>query len=972
MAGSTLIGRAHVEISADDTKLTQGLESARQAVTGWASTITTGILQGVGQQLFSSIVSGLNSAKVAINNSIADASNLAESINKVGVAFNTSADDIIAWSHDSATAMGQSQQQALEAASTFGLLFRAMGLGTETSADMSKQLVQLASDLASINNIGIDDALTKMRAGLIGESEPLRSVGVLLNETVTAQKAVQLGLAETTDAVSDQDKVLARYQLILDQTVLAQGDFARTSDQLANAQRILAAQIADSSAQFGQALLPIKLAFTRGLSDLITLVRPYGINIMDSFASGLADGIVAILPVLEQIRALFTYWLKPGSPPRIMPDLDEWGKEAAQVYLDSWGDADFDSLKQIGGVIESILRSFVASGSVGESDLVSRIFGSQKAIGAAISEFKALGTVSVDTFSAIVRASGPAGDKVADLVREYFNLAQAAKGVTKAQDDLNEVTQKYADALAPINRQLDAVRSKQQEIRDQQRLAELGKTLTDPTATVDEKQLARLEIQQIELEKQADAIEKERDTAVGAAEDKVSAAQKEQAAQQKKFDTAQAALDQQAKTNALIGEEIDLRTRLANEALAAQQKALRELEQAQREADAEAKQRLSDLERIHQAQLNFQLASTDTAGQLALLQTELARTVEGSADYYNILTRIATLQDKLKKEQSGDSLLSPISDAVTDGGQLQQASAGITKLSAALEKAFAALSGKDDKQVELNPAFQKFADAISEIKRLITEAQPTIQGFIDLVTGKKVEGLDTTTDPFADNFWLAGFIPGINFIITEIGRLSSGKWAEAWQGLKDKAIAITNDPAIREKDPQTFAFYVWIVDRLIPAIEMLAAGDWKSAVNLLVDPLVQFAADSFQTGFDTVNNWWEGVKSWFETKGKEASGWLNQMLPELFPFFAPDQPIPKGSKGPQDVLPPNDFSSFPGGGNSGGAALASFASADSFNTAQSTNFFNITQFIGTGGDFGGARQGAADGMRQAIIAGKTA
>ena len=190
------------------------------------------------------------------------ASDLTESINKTGVAFAGSQRQILSWSENSARALGQSRQQALEAASSFGLLFRTIGLGSGESAKMSQGLVQLAADLASINNIPVDDALTKLRAGLVGEVEPLRTVGVLLNAQVVAQKAVDLGLASTTSAVSEQAKVLARYQLILEQTTLQQGDFARTSGELANQQRIAAAQWTDFRTALGQPLQP---AVTLGL-----------------------------------------------------------------------------------------------------------------------------------------------------------------------------------------------------------------------------------------------------------------------------------------------------------------------------------------------------------------------------------------------------------------------------------------------------------------------------------------------------------------------------------------------------------------------------------------------------------------------------------------------------------------------------------------------------------------------------------
>jgi len=964
MAGSTEIGRAHVTVSADTQPLESGLASARQSISSWANSIGTGILQGVGQQIFSGITQGIRSAIGVIGQSVQDASNLTESINKVGVAFGSSAQEILDWSKDSATALGQSQQQALEAASGFGLMFRAMGLATEQSAAMSTGMVELASDLASINNATPEEALLKLRAGLVGEAEPLRTWGVLLDEASTQQKAMQLGLADTTEALTAQDKVLARYQIILDQTALSQGDFANTSDQLANSQRILGAQLEEASATLGSAFAPIQLAFTRGLSELIIQVKPYALNIINSFADGLAEGIIAITPVLAVLREKFTYWLKPGSPPRLLPDLDKWGKEAAEVYLSSWGNADFASLKELGGVIEGILRSFVASGQVGEKDLVKRIFGSQRAIGDAINEFNKLGAVSADTFAKIARESGPAGDKISSLVREYFNLARAAKDVEAAQGDLNKVTQKYADALAPINAQLDNVRRKQQEIRDQQRLQELGKTLTDPTATVDEKQLARLEIQQIELEKQASAIENERDVAVGAAEDKVDAAKKEQDAQQAKFDSAQAALDQQVKTNSLIGEEITLRTRLANEALAAQQKALRDLEAAQREAEATDEKRLAQLERIHQAQLSFQLASTDTAGQLALLQKELANTVEGSAEYYNILTRIAGLQDKLAKEKGdGDTPLTPIAGDVAH--LEQEVLPGVDKLSKALQGLFDVATGKTEtKDIKLSPFFQGVVDGIDSIVTTVGDAVPVIKDFFNLFTGKDPEvstaDILRPTGGNGSGFW-GGIVPFIRGIISAVTLIKDGDWAALWDGFKVIMLGWRNsfDPAT---EGDSIAFADWILNTLIPNIELIAHGEWarvwENFRDAALGPLKEIKAwfedpenfggtnPQFQTpenpkinGMGEVQNLpgiigqlTENLKAYVEAL-REATGF--GLPPTQNPFITPQSFSP----------------------NSSGVISA----------GQTTNVFYINQTIGTNGDFGGARQGAEDGLRTALI-----
>jgi hypothetical protein len=62
---------------------------------------------------------------------------------------------------------------------------------------------------------------------------------------------------------------LARQALIMEQTSIQQGDFARTSDGAANQQRILAAEIENAKAKIGVGLLP---AYQNLLSALIPLV----------------------------------------------------------------------------------------------------------------------------------------------------------------------------------------------------------------------------------------------------------------------------------------------------------------------------------------------------------------------------------------------------------------------------------------------------------------------------------------------------------------------------------------------------------------------------------------------------------------------------------------------------------------------------------------------------------------------------
>ena len=198
--------------------------------------------------------------------SIDAASNLNESISKVGI-IGKSSDQILSWSQDAATSMGMSQQAALEAAGTYGNLAVSLGLPQDKAATMSTSLVGLAADMASFNNVPVDEALQALQSGLTGETQPLKKFGVNLNEAALKQQAMAMGLSDGKGPLDASAKAQAAYALMMQQSTTAQGDFTRTSDGLANKTKISAAQFEDMKAKIGEALLPAMTAITSFIGD---------------------------------------------------------------------------------------------------------------------------------------------------------------------------------------------------------------------------------------------------------------------------------------------------------------------------------------------------------------------------------------------------------------------------------------------------------------------------------------------------------------------------------------------------------------------------------------------------------------------------------------------------------------------------------------------------------------------------------
>lgn len=208
-----------------------------------------------------------------IGDSINAARDLHETLSKSTVVFGDYAGQIETWGETAAEAMGLSKQEAIEAAATFGGLFQEVGQSRADAVEMSQTLVQLAGDLASFNNIDPSEALQKLRSGLAGEAEPLRSMNVFLNEAAVKAKAMEMGLGDAHGALTDGEKILARYKLIMEQTTVAQGDYARTADGLANSQRTANKKLIDAQAQLGESFEPIALGVTEAQIAVVDWFR---------------------------------------------------------------------------------------------------------------------------------------------------------------------------------------------------------------------------------------------------------------------------------------------------------------------------------------------------------------------------------------------------------------------------------------------------------------------------------------------------------------------------------------------------------------------------------------------------------------------------------------------------------------------------------------------------------------------------
>lgn len=207
------------------------------------------------------------------------ASDAQESENLFEVAMGDMAVAARAFSEDMRRQFGLNAFEVRKTVATFQQMTSAMGLSESAAFAMSKGLTQLTFDFASFFNLRADVAFQKLQAGITGEIEPLKRLGILVNETTIKATALRHGLIGVNESMSEQTKIIARFITIAEQGKNAIGDLGATLDSPANQMRILSAQFQQATIDLGNALLPVFAAFmglvNRAIPKLQSMVEAF-------------------------------------------------------------------------------------------------------------------------------------------------------------------------------------------------------------------------------------------------------------------------------------------------------------------------------------------------------------------------------------------------------------------------------------------------------------------------------------------------------------------------------------------------------------------------------------------------------------------------------------------------------------------------------------------------------------------------
>ncbi len=308
-------------------------------------------------------------------------------------------------------------------------------LTTDTGSYLSAmRLLPLVVDLARSKNLDMASASEIVGKVAQGNVSILTRYGIKLREGTSA-----------VEALTEMEKRFA-----------GQGEaFANT---LEGQRQILGITITEIKEGIGNMFLPLATKATAFIADLLQPIEegiraisplisdellrvahaifPAGANITESFAKGIAGALPYVVAAVQTIGGIITYLLKPGSPPKLLPRLTEWGTGAANAWFKGWTQANYDILGQMTTDLSGILSGMVAQGALRADQANPLLRGIRAQIARAINELNATGSVSARTLGGF----GRFGRAPAAYARAYLGAAAADQRVTRLEAQMAATT----------------------------------------------------------------------------------------------------------------------------------------------------------------------------------------------------------------------------------------------------------------------------------------------------------------------------------------------------------------------------------------------------------------------------------------------------------------------------------------------------------------------------------------------------
>jgi hypothetical protein len=418
-----------IEVVVDDKRAKAALKGVADETgkTGKAFSKMAGVLAGA---------FAVNKIVDFAQDSIRAYSDLNESMNAVEVTFGDASDEVKQLGKEAAQSVGLSNAEFNTLSVQMSAFAQKIAGDSGDVAGTIDILTTRVADFASVMNLDVAEAARLFQSGLAGETEPLRKFGIDLSAAAVTAHGLAMGLGEGSGALSEQEKILARYDLLMQQTDKTAGDFANTSDELANKTRIVAAETENAKAQIGESFAPVLEAAipiiggaATGMGMLSTMflqatgqiTKTEGqIRLFESSTGESANTAAALLTILKTLD---------GDMGELVGTLQLSTDEIQKLR-----DADDDFLKSLGFTQDEI----------GE---LNRLLDSELVAAAQSARDRGIHPVKEATVE-LAGAAGDAAGELDNLASELLELVDPAFKAARAQDAAREAHATMTAAVA--------------------------------------------------------------------------------------------------------------------------------------------------------------------------------------------------------------------------------------------------------------------------------------------------------------------------------------------------------------------------------------------------------------------------------------------------------------------------------------------------------------------------------------------
>ncbi len=166
---------------------------------------------------------------------------------------------------------GLANQTATNMIANIGDLLTGFGFQQAKSLEMARQVAERGIDVASFKGLNQEQVVANMTAALTGNTETLKSMGVVINQNSKEFTGMVKQIQDTTGATEQQAKAQATLNEIMRQTKNAAGDYLRPEAPRTYAQVLgdLNEQIKRFKAQTGGDIVPITQPLLDGARGLL-------------------------------------------------------------------------------------------------------------------------------------------------------------------------------------------------------------------------------------------------------------------------------------------------------------------------------------------------------------------------------------------------------------------------------------------------------------------------------------------------------------------------------------------------------------------------------------------------------------------------------------------------------------------------------------------------------------------------------